>query len=445
MPEASLSFAFGLPPAAALAYFRRKGYAITWDYRDLEEKSHAIAMTVAKALRVDLLQDIRSAVDRAIADGQTLEEFRRGLEPTLKAKGWWGRQVVVDSQGGARVAQLGSPWRLATIYRTNLQSAFMAGRYALMKENESDRPYWMYVAIMDGKTRPAHAALNGRVLRSDDGFWRHFYPPNGYNCRCRVRALSSADLEARGLKVSRSSGHIKEEVGVDRDGVEYPTAWVKLPGMSQGVRPDQGFGFNPGAQAMKRFTPPPVDELNPFYVKLPQTLPPGAQAPRLPVATRVDPTMQLGDELSAREVAERFLADFGATLEREVTFLDVMGEPIVIGSRMVTNADGTLKSTKGSRARYLRLVGSAIREPDEIWLRWEESREQPGSWFLRRRYLKAFELEGGQWGLASFEEGETGWRGVTAFAPAADRSPAARLRYIEQYRGGFLLYSRPGA
>ncbi|MBN0210460.1 minor capsid protein, partial [Pseudomonas aeruginosa] len=112
------------------------------------------------------------------------------LRPTLEAKGWWGRQVVVAPDGGAEVAQLGSPRRLDTIYQTNMQSAYMAGRYAAAYEARETHPYWMYVAVMDGVTRPSHAALHGKVFRWDDPIWQHITPPNGYNCRCRIVALT---------------------------------------------------------------------------------------------------------------------------------------------------------------------------------------------------------------------------------------------------------------
>ena len=41
-------------------------------------------------MRDDILSDIREAVEKAMQDGQTLEQFKKGLEPTLKSKGWWG-------------------------------------------------------------------------------------------------------------------------------------------------------------------------------------------------------------------------------------------------------------------------------------------------------------------------------------------------------------------
>jgi hypothetical protein len=35
-------------------------------------------------------------IDEAIANGRTLDEFTRDLEPVLQQNGWWGRGWMVD-------------------------------------------------------------------------------------------------------------------------------------------------------------------------------------------------------------------------------------------------------------------------------------------------------------------------------------------------------------
>ncbi|EPS7972089.1 phage minor head protein, partial [Morganella morganii] len=42
-----LRYAIGLPPAEAIAYFESKGYAIGFNYHDVEAQAHAKAFTVA--------------------------------------------------------------------------------------------------------------------------------------------------------------------------------------------------------------------------------------------------------------------------------------------------------------------------------------------------------------------------------------------------------------
>ncbi|HOE18396.1 MAG TPA: phage minor head protein [Syntrophorhabdaceae bacterium] len=176
-----LLHAFGLKPEKAIEYFKSKGYTFSWNWQDTWQEAHAKAFTVAKAMRMDILQDIRESVQKALDDGITFRQFRKDLTPKLQAKGWWGKKLIGDAEGGQTV-QLGSPRRLATIYQTNLQTAYMAGRYKEMMDNVEDRPYWQYVAVLDAKTRPAHRALHGKVFRYDDPFWKALYPPNGWNC-----------------------------------------------------------------------------------------------------------------------------------------------------------------------------------------------------------------------------------------------------------------------
>jgi SPP1 gp7 family putative phage head morphogenesis protein len=247
---------FGLEPASAIAYLTAKGYAITWHWQDLLDQAHDQAFTVAKAMRLDLLSDIRAALETALQQGQTLKQFTANLQPTLQAQGWWGKPIIVDSQGAAEHVQLGSPRRLKTIYQTNLQSAYMVGRKASMEQTANTQPYWMLIAILDGKTRPSHRALHGQVFRHDDPIWQTIYPPNGFNCRCRVVALTEAALKRRGLTVQSSQGRTfteTVETGTDKRTGEIRTATVtgirltNAHGQSITFRTDPGFNHAPGA------------------------------------------------------------------------------------------------------------------------------------------------------------------------------------------------------
>lgn len=254
MPQTvDLGYAARLPPKEAVAYFRAKGYNITWNWYEQLTDVHARAFTVAKAARMDVLTTLSAEVDRAIHDGITRDEFVRTLTPRLQKLGWWGKQIAVDSQGNAKVVQLGSPRRLALIYDVNTRVAYNAGRYAQMMNTAEDFPYWQYVAVMDSRTRPAHAALNLMVFRFDDPFWKTHYPPNGWRCRCRVRALSAARLKALGLKVSYGASFIKTktvDAGIDETtGEIFQTASTTFNNGKVNMTPDVGWSYNPGSAA----------------------------------------------------------------------------------------------------------------------------------------------------------------------------------------------------
>lgn len=78
-------------------------------------------------------------------------------------------------------------------------------------------PYLMYVAVMDGRTRPSHAALNGKIWRKDDPVWSVIYPPNGFNCRCRTRALTPGQMKREGLSLSAPPEIETREVDAGQD------------------------------------------------------------------------------------------------------------------------------------------------------------------------------------------------------------------------------------
>ncbi|HCR3209761.1 TPA: minor capsid protein [Morganella morganii] len=242
-----LRYAIGLPPAEAIAYFESKGYAIGFNYHDVEAQAHAKAFTVAGVLKLDVLQDIRQALTESLKNGETYRDFERRLTPLLEQKGWLGKGLVADPDTGELHGKRLTPRRLNTIFQTNMQSSYMAGRYKQQMENTDDRPYLERVGVMDNHIRPAHAALNGFIARYDDPIWSVIYPPDGYHCRCRVRARSEADVERLGLTV-QSTDHTRVEVEQEY-GVPGKTRTVtgfRNPKDGQIYVPDPGFGFNPG-------------------------------------------------------------------------------------------------------------------------------------------------------------------------------------------------------
>jgi len=244
---------FKLSPALAIKYFKNKGNKFTWDWYELWQDAHKKAFTVAKVMREDVLKDIRSALDKALSEGKTFHEFQKELKPTLQKKGWWGEVITVDKEGVAEKVQLGSMSRLKTIYSVNMQTAYQTGRYKTQIDNVDNRPYWEYVAVLDGRTRPEHAQLNGLIYRYDDPFWNAFYPPNGWRCRCRVNALSDYKLQKRKVPVSSSTGLLSEEQRlVSKKSGEYkPVTVYTDPLTGKKIAPDVGWSCNPDSSLVE--------------------------------------------------------------------------------------------------------------------------------------------------------------------------------------------------
>lgn len=237
--------AFDIPFKEQLEFFRAKGYKLSpGSWRDVWKAVHARAFTVAQVTKMDVLTDIRGALDAAKETGATLSQFKAELAETLDKKGWLApkgeKAKVVMPDGTIRKRLTG--WRLDTIYRTNLSTSYHVGRYKQMKAVKTARPFWQYRSQQDPSVRDEHNALNGKVYHADHPFWDNWYPPNGFRCRCYVKTLSERQMETRGLKEETRGVKEKPDEGWDYnvgkaglyawkpDLDKYPEELVRLAG-----------------------------------------------------------------------------------------------------------------------------------------------------------------------------------------------------------------------
>ncbi len=227
--------ATNLPFDEQINFFLKKLNLPTDSYLDLTGADHDNAFVVAGANRNEIIADFRKAVDNAINNGATLEEFRKDFDKIVKKHGW-------DYNGGRN-------WRSRIIYETNLYSSYQAGRYQQQMRIKHLRPYWQY-RHRDGQQhpRPVHQSFDDLVLPYDDPFWQVYYPTNGYGCKCTVIAHSAKSLQKRGLKVSDSpeieyedkilgkrSGN-PQEVRLPK-GIDY--GFDRIPSVSQALDPSK--------------------------------------------------------------------------------------------------------------------------------------------------------------------------------------------------------------
>jgi hypothetical protein len=226
-------------PEEAIAYFRQKDYRIGFDYRDVWQQEHQAGFTVAKAMQVDLLQDIRAAVDKALANGTTLATFQKELTPLLQKRGWWGKQEMADpTTGEIKLVQLGSPARLELIYDTNLAAAYSEGQWERIQRNKELFPFLEYVRSASVNPRHTHLAYAGLVLSVDDAFWSSHYPIKEFRCKCTVVQHTQRMLDQAGLKVGKAPPEVMRTVVNKRTGevMQVPT----------GVHP--AFHYPPGGR-----------------------------------------------------------------------------------------------------------------------------------------------------------------------------------------------------
>jgi uncharacterized protein with gpF-like domain len=218
---------FAVDPVEAIDFLRKKLNVPTNRWTDLWHEQHSVAFTVAGATTDALVSDFHDAVNKAIADGSTLEDFRKDFDTIVEDHGW--------SYNGSR------GWRSKVIFETNMRTAYAAGRWEQIQQVKDDRPYLRYVHL-EGQLnpRPEHESWHDTVLPVDDPWWLTHFPPNGWNCHCSVQSLNDRDLERYGLAVNAKAPPIEmvERTINTSDGART----VLVPA---GI--DPGFGYRPGA------------------------------------------------------------------------------------------------------------------------------------------------------------------------------------------------------
>lgn len=159
-----------------------------WSRLSAEAKQQAWYITTRESN--EAVGVVYDAVQEALANGWGVPEFRRQVENRFA--------VWVGDVFGNQTTLAGADRRIATVLRTNIMHATNAGRDAVFARAENPEyatdpvVAYMYSAIMDGRTRATHAAMDGQVFLANSPVWAKWKPPCGYNCRCyRVPILAS--------------------------------------------------------------------------------------------------------------------------------------------------------------------------------------------------------------------------------------------------------------
>ncbi|TFU26155.1 phage minor head protein [Thermus tengchongensis] len=155
-----------LQPEAALAWFRARLPLPDPAFRALREETRRRAFWVAGLTALDMVQEVKDALEEALREGTAFEGFRKALSERVRQA--WGE---------------GSRHRLAVVFRTNLQLAYGAGRWKEAVETKALRPYWGLQVVLDGRTSEVCRPLAGVVLPADHPFWRNHIPPLHHGCR----------------------------------------------------------------------------------------------------------------------------------------------------------------------------------------------------------------------------------------------------------------------
>lgn len=359
-----------LPFDEAIKFFRGKVNIPTERWNDLWKDMHARGFMVAGAMKTGLLTDFRGAIDKAISEGTTLQEFRKDFDRTVKTHGW--------SYKGER------GWRTGVIYNTNVRTAYSAGRYKQMTDPDvmQARPYWQYRHGDSINPRPEHLSWNGLVLAADDPWWRVHYPPNGWGCKCMVTTLSERELAKKGKSGPDAAPNNGTYEWTDKRTGEVH----RVP---NGI--DPGWDYNVGTAAwgereqlrLMEDTGPWTD-LSPLgHGKYGRPDKISVDAPRAELGNPV----KKGDAPALREALTKALGSEASNI------IDPLGEPVRVTQAIVGHILEKPETRWDGRDAYFPFIRELIEDPFEIWMSFAKSAVS-GRVGIRRKYVKAVKLSG---------------------------------------------------
>ena len=172
------------PNEAAAAYIRGKAVADPKNFGALPDQLKQRAFTVAGIEQLYALRKIRDAVAK-LPEGASWDEAKKDVAEKIAA------YTGVDMKAARARAEMQ--------LRVHGFQAYSVARHQQQMATVARFPYWKYETVGDNRVRASHAALDGKVLRADDPWWKTHYPPWDWGCRCIVVALDEEDAKAIGI------------------------------------------------------------------------------------------------------------------------------------------------------------------------------------------------------------------------------------------------------
>lgn len=161
-----------MPFDDAVAFFRAKRLISEEEFDALRDRYREGGF-IARRLATDRLREVaRTSIARLLEQDLTTDEVYEAI-----------RAAERDEVLSIGIAPA-SPHYLETVVRTNVATAYGAGRWQAVNDPDvaALRPFLRYVTAGDEAVRPMHRALHGRVFRTGSDEAAYYAPPLGFRC-----------------------------------------------------------------------------------------------------------------------------------------------------------------------------------------------------------------------------------------------------------------------
>lgn len=119
---------------------------------------------------------------------RTITDALKDEEDKLRTFADFKEQVAAINQ------KFNAVW-LQTEYDTCIATATQSARWQQFLSQKDILPFLRYQTAGDDSVRAEHRLLDGVTKRIDDPFWKTYYPPNGWRCRCEAIQVPEDEAE----------------------------------------------------------------------------------------------------------------------------------------------------------------------------------------------------------------------------------------------------------
>lgn len=178
-----------VPFAEAADFLKSKIPLTKKEWEDLEPKVRFRAFTVARLSGADFIETARTILAASLETGEgyaeTWNQVKNAIDddPLSLRPGYW-----------------------ENVYRTNVQSAYTAGKLRVFAENP---PAAIRLLVIDDSRTSkicrhllSQGSAYGMILPSSHQFWKTYgYPPYHYQCRTGIQGISQAEMTKKRIPV----------------------------------------------------------------------------------------------------------------------------------------------------------------------------------------------------------------------------------------------------
>lgn len=154
------------------------------EFEQLDKKMKLRAFAVSRLSQLDAVERIKELLKEAVSKGKTKEEF----------VGAATQEELLEKTGFSQ----SNPWYWENVFRTNVQSAYNAGRAYQIRRVKPK--YLEFVGIEDSRQTQICRSRSGIIRPADDEFWENNWPPLHFSCRSTVRPIHEAEAKAYAIR-----------------------------------------------------------------------------------------------------------------------------------------------------------------------------------------------------------------------------------------------------